>query len=197
MLKIGLTGGIGSGKSTVAKLFADYGVAIIDADVIAQQLTTPDGDCYQRIAAHFGDQILNPDRTLNRKLLRQYIFDHAKERLWLEALLHPAIIARVKSDMEKTSGQYCIAVIPLLLENSRAYLFDRILVVDSSVELQRQRALQRDGTDAASIDKIIQQQCSREQRLAAADDIIVNVGNLETLQKQVAALHLRYQVRAA
>ncbi len=192
MLAIGLTGGIGSGKSTVADLFAQHGVAIIDADIIAHQLTAKNTSCYQTIVAHFGASILNQDETLNRIALASIIFNNDEQRRWLEQQLHPKIQEQVQTQMQAAKGNYCIAVIPLLIENHLCDQFDRILLVDTSLAQQKQRAIARNANIAAVLDKIIERQCSREQRLAVADDVITNEGSLDELKAQVTKLHLEY-----
>lgn len=197
MLRIGLTGGIGSGKSTVSALFAELGVPIIDTDRIAHELTAPGTSVVKRIAELFGNEVLASDGSLDRSRLRQIIFADSSRREQLEGLLHPLIHERVLQQMTELTGPYCILVIPLLLEKGWQSLVDRILVVDAPPELQFARTLQRDGRPAAEVHAIIAAQISREQRLAAADDVVVNDADQLALAAQVEALHKKYLQLAA
>lgn len=192
MLRIGLTGGIGSGKSTVSALFAELGVPIIDTDRIAHELTAPGTSVVKRIAELFGNEVLASDGSLDRSRLRQIIFADSSRREQLEGLLHPLIHERVLQQMTELTGPYCILVIPLLLEKGWQSLVDRILVVDAPPELQFARTLQRDSRPAAEVHAIIAAQISREQRLAAADDVVVNDTDQLALAAQVEALHKKY-----
>ncbi len=192
MLVIGLTGSIGSGKSTVANLFAERGVPVIDADILAREITAPKLPAYQAIVTRFGSNILKADGTIDRSCLREIIFNNPDERLWLEALLHPIILHRMEDDIEKLDAPYCIAVIPLLLETDAATFIDRILVVDMSEETQAKRAALRDKNTVEQIKAIMNTQMPRKDRLAKADDIINNAGTPEALAKQVDKLHQMY-----
>jgi dephospho-CoA kinase len=193
---IGLTGGIGTGKSTVANLFAELGITIIDADVIAREVVAPNSTALKAIVGHFGMEILDQTGQLNRHALRDRIFQDSdesnKERLWLEQLLHPAILNEIKQRAQQSTSPYCIAVIPLLLETKFHFPVDRILVIDAPVELQRQRVQQRDNHSDHFIDAILNTQCTREERLKAADDVIVNDKNIKALKQQVKKLHSDY-----
>jgi dephospho-CoA kinase len=189
---VGLTGGIGSGKSTVANFFQDLGITIIDADVIARELVIPNSPALKKIVDHFGTEILDSSDQLNRQELHGRIFQNPSERLWLEQLLHPAILEEIKHRAQKSTSPYCIAVVPLLLETKLHSPVDRILVVDSPIELQRQRVQQRDNHSDQIIDAILETQLSREQRLSAADDVIVNNKGIEELKQQVKNLHENY-----
>lgn len=193
MLVIGLTGGIGSGKSTVAELFAKKGVTIIDADVITRELTRPGQAALKKIEEHFGKDILNNDGTLNRNKLRKIIFENLAEKQWLEKLLHPMVRDEMKRQAELAPSSYCIAVIPLLLETEKNPLIDRILVVDTPEAIQLQRALSRDKSSEAEIQAILDAQLSREMRMDAADDVIDNWGSFEDLLPQVERLHRVYE----
>jgi dephospho-CoA kinase len=191
-LKIGLTGAIASGKTTVSQLFAKLGVPIIDADVIAHQLVEPGQQALNEIRKVFGPEMIDHDNKLNRAKLRQQIFADTKKRQQLEAILHPRIKKIMQTKAAQTEGPYCILSIPLLVETQQIDLVDRILVVDCSPELQRQRLLKRDKLSSEEIERIINAQASREARLAIADDVIYNNSNLENLQKQVLSLHKIY-----
>lgn len=192
MLIIGLTGGIGSGKTTVANLFAEHGVSIIDADQVAREVVEPGTVALSQITARFGNGILKPDGQLNRSKLRETIFANPAERQWLENLLHPLIRARMRLLAEQATSPYCLLVIPLLLEGKPNELIQRILVVDAPEALQIARTQARDNVTTEQVASIMQSQVAREQRLAAADDVIYNDGNLNSLKLQVQALHIKY-----
>ncbi|MCW5584393.1 MAG: dephospho-CoA kinase, partial [Gammaproteobacteria bacterium] len=161
MLVIGLTGGIGSGKSTVANLFAEQGVPVIDADVIAREITAPNKPAFSSIVKHFGQSILNPDGTLDRTKLRQIIFHNPKQRLWLEKLLHPQIRNEMQQQIAKMTAPYCIAVIPLLLEVEFFSFINRILVVDAPESAQIRRVMLRDHMSQPDIEAILKTQAPR------------------------------------
>jgi len=192
MLVIGLTGGIGSGKTTVAQLFAKQGVPIIDADLIAHELTQTEKPAWKAIIAHFGPLIVKPDKVLDRQKLRELIFNDVKKRLWLEQLLHPLIIEAIKKKIQELKDSYCIIVIPLLIETGPYSFIDRILVVDTLSETQIERLEKRDQSKRRDLQKIMASQTSREKRLAAAQDVIHNNGRLDELQDQVTQLHQSY-----
>lgn len=192
MLSIGLTGGIGSGKTTVANSFKELGVPIIDADDIAHEITKPNTPELKTIIDHFGKVIINKDGTLNRKKLREIIFSNLQQRLWLEKMLHPAIIRIMKERASQLTSPYCILVIPLLIETKNVGLVDRILVVDAPETLQIERTQKRSQLDEQQIRAILQTQTSRNQRLALADDVIVNDKDIAVLQRKVFELHCKY-----
>lgn len=192
MLKIGLTGGIGSGKSTVAKYFAEFGITVIDADQIVHELCAADTPGTKKIIAHFGNKVLTKDGSLNRNYLRKLIFQDVSEKKWLEHLLHPLVYQEMHRQIQKAPSPYCILVIPLLFETKAEKFVDRILVVDSPEKLQIKRIQKRDKISAAEIKKICASQISRAERLARADDIIHNDQSIENLQKQVIKLHKKY-----
>lgn len=197
---IGLTGGIASGKSALEKSFAARGVAVADADLIAREIVEPGQPALAAVVAHFGTQVLQADGGLDRAALRARVFQNDEERRALEAILHPAIRARLRSICTEATGPYAIATIPLLTEaGGRAGYpwLDRIVVVDVSPDMQNARLMQRDGIDAALADKMIAAQASRAQRLALADDVVVNDGDIANLQEAVAELDARYRVLAA
>ncbi len=192
MLVIGLTGGIGSGKSTVAKLFAEKGITIIDTDQLARHFTMPGQDALYAIVRKFGESILLADKTLDRAQLRRYIFTDPAKRQWLEELLHPLIRAETKRLIESAQSPYTIVVIPLLFETKPNPLINRILVVDATEAQQLARAMLRDGLSEEDVQRIVHTQVSRRYRLDAADDIIINNGDFKQLSQQVDELHSYY-----
>ncbi|MGE6451831.1 dephospho-CoA kinase [Shewanella baltica] len=189
---VGLTGGIGSGKTTVANLFAAEGVALVDADIVAREVVAPGSKGLEAIVTHFGAEISTPEGELDRAKLRQRIFSHPEEREWLNQLLHPMIRQEMLAQVEKATSAYVIMVVPLLFENGLDRLVSRTLVVDISPELQINRTVKRDNVDASQVNNIISSQCSRSEKLARADDIIDNQGEISTLKREVLALHQRY-----
>ena len=192
MYSVGLTGGIASGKSTAADLFAQHGVTIIDADVSAREVILPGESAYNSIIAYFGKNIIGADQLIDRAKLRQIVFNHPEKRIWLEKLLHPVIRDRMISRRLKATSVYCIHVIPLLIETLPHPEISRILVVDVSIETQIKRLQARDQLGKQMIDNMLQAQISRKNRLAHADDIIVNEGNLAILADAVEKLHEKY-----
>lgn len=192
MLKIGLTGGIGSGKSVAAKHFAKLGAPVIDADTIVHDLIANKKTVLNKIIRHFGKDFQLSDGTLDRKKLREYIFHNPEERHWLEALLHPLVIKNMQQQLRNIKAPYCILVIPLLLETKAITLVDRVLVIDCPASIQIQRTGKRDRVSPQQIKAIIQTQISRQKRLAQADDILKNTGSLTTLKQQIKNLHLKY-----
>lgn len=192
MKKIGLTGGIGSGKSTVANFFAELGIEVIDADKIVHELLADNTAILQKIIEHFGSMVVTEKHELDRKFLREIIFNDIKERKWLENLLHPLVYKIMIERANMTKSPYCVLVIPLLFETNSSSMVDRVLVVESSQENQIIRSLKRDQTNLADIKNIMAAQIDRETRLKKADDIIYNDGTLETLKSQVIKLHDKY-----
>ena len=197
MLIIGLTGGIGSGKSTVSQHFEALGIPVIDADTISRELVAPGQPALQEIAREFGPELIGPDGELNRAQLRDQIFSHAADRKRLEAILHPKVRDEMRRrvlalENRQLAPSYCVLSIPLLVESGWTDLVQRVLVVDSSIEDQIKRTQQRDGVDAEQAAAIIHSQIDRDSRLAAADDIIRNDADLAALHAQVEALHQRY-----
>jgi len=192
MMIVGLTGGIGSGKSTVADLFAKLGVSIIDTDVISRELVEINKPAYLNIVKYFGNEILLPNHELDRAALKEHIINSDEERTYLEELLHPLIQHVVKERIDEATGHYCIAVIPLLVEKANYPMLDRILVIDAPVSQQIERAAQRDNADISDIKKLIAIQTSREQRLAAADDVIINDKGLAELSAATQQMHDKY-----
>lgn len=192
MLVVGLTGGIGSGKTTVADCFAALGVPLIDADAIARELVEPGSPVLSEIVDCFGPDVLNPSGDLDRLRLRHRVFTDPGERRRLEAILHPRIRAEMARRIRELNARYCIVSIPLMVETAQTDLVDRVLVVDCPPELQRERIARRDGWPEEEIDGALRAQATRAQRLRAADDVIVNDGDLDTLRDTVATLHRRY-----
>lgn len=192
MFRVGLTGGIGSGKTTVSDHFARLGVAVIDADVIAHQVTAAGEPVLDDISRLFGSRALDTHGELDRGFLRDAVFRDPDKRYQLESLLHPIIRTRMEQAAETSPGVYCILSIPLLVESGNAARVDRVLVVDAPESLRRHWIHERSDLTDAEIDGILAAQASREQRLDAADDIIVNDGSLESLYHKVEELHRRY-----
>ncbi|HWG75927.1 MAG TPA: dephospho-CoA kinase [Steroidobacteraceae bacterium] len=205
MLIVGLTGGIASGKSTVAREFQTLGVPVIDADVVSRELMTAGSPLLQQVLTRFetpvreryGASLRSADGTLDRKLLRRLIFEDARERDALEEMTHPAIRERMRSLSSQMGGAYQIHVIPLLVENQAASRVDRVLVVDCPQALQLQRLQVRDGADEAQARALLAAQASRAARLAHADDVITNDADAAALAPQVQALHRKYLTLAA
>jgi dephospho-CoA kinase len=192
-LRIGLTGGIASGKSAVADLFAARGVPVLDTDLIARDVVAPGEPALAEIAAAFGAGVLNPDGSLDRRALRERVFADPGERRRLEAILHPRILEELERRSAAAGGPYQVLVIPLLVEGSGKTRLDRVLVVDCAEEVQLARLLARDGGTEAGARAILAAQASRERRLAAADDVIVNDGPREALTTAVGQLDARYR----
>jgi dephospho-CoA kinase len=194
---VGLTGGIGCGKSTVTALFANLGVQFVDADIVAREVVQPGQPCYQAIVQQFGAEIRNADQSLNRSTLRERIFSNAADKQWLEQLLHPAIRQQLVAQLAALTSPYALLVAPLLLENKLQYLVQRVLVIDLPASLQLSRAMARDNASAQQISAIMAAQISRSERLKLADDIITNDSTLAELAPRVAALHQQYLQLAA
>ena len=196
-LRIALTGGIASGKSTVAEAFAALGVPVIDSDALAREIVAPGTPCLTDIVARFGTVIVQADGTLDRRRLRSIVFQDATARRDLEALTHPRIRALMAERARTAGGPYQIHMIPLLIEGGRARDFDRVLVVDCPESLQLERLMRRDGIDAEAARAMLAAQAPRAARLALADDVIVNDGDRAALSATVARLHADYLHRAA
>ncbi|MGL5813038.1 MAG: dephospho-CoA kinase [Aeromonas sp.] len=198
MYVVAITGGIGSGKTTVANQFAALGIDVIDADVIAREVVEPGTPALAAIADHFGADMLGEDGTLDRRALRERIFNHPEEKLWLNALLHPQIRSEMLRQCAAASSPYCLLVVPLLVENGLTGLADRILVIDVDEETQIERTCRRDGVSRAQAEAILAAQASRAERLAAADDVLDNQnGSSETISTRILALHRTYLVFAS
>lgn len=192
MLRVGLTGGIGSGKSEAARQFAALGVPVLDADAIARDLVTPGSPLLAEILATFGEHLRLPDGSLDRAALGALVFGHPAQRRRLEALTHPAINAEMQARLAMLQSPYVVLMVPLLVEAGLTDQVDRVLVIDVPESLQRARIAQRDGHDAQHIAQILAAQTARSTRLAAADDVIVNDGDLDDLARAVERQHHRY-----
>lgn len=199
MFVVGLTGGIGSGKSTVADLFAAHGVPLVDTDVIAHRITAPHGIAMREIAAQFGPEFVAADGSLDRARMRALVFSDERARKRLEAITHPLIRAETEREQREAQGPYVIVVVPLLVESgSWKGRVNRVLCVDCSVETQIARVMARNGFSRDQVLAIIARQATREARLAAADDVIVNDdAPLDRLRLQVDAQHRTYLSLAA
>jgi len=192
-LTIGLTGGIGSGKSVVSQLFADLGVPVIDTDQLSRELVKQGSTLLEKISKYFGEEILLKSGDLDRKQLRQIIFEDNEKKQWLEHLLHPQIKQSILKQLTKFDDTYVVIAVPLLLENNNYNFINRVLVIDCSEELQLKRAINRDQSNSDEVKKIIASQLPRLKRLPLANDIIVNEGTLESLSEKVIELHEKYQ----
>ena len=193
MFTVGLTGGIGSGKSSVARLFADKGVTVVDADEISHRLTTAGGAAIEPIRSAFGDEMIAPDGALDRVRMRERVFSAPDAKRKLERILHPLIGAQAKREVDTARGPYVIHMIPLLIEGGNAKArFDRVLVVDCPEETQIERVMARSGLKRTEVEAIMATQASRTQRLTQADDIVDNSGDPSALEPQIERLHSQY-----
>jgi dephospho-CoA kinase len=195
--RVGLTGGIASGKTTVANLFAALGITIVDTDLLAREVVEPGTALLMEIAAHFGAGILSDEGSLNRRALRDRVFADPAERRWLEERTHPAIRALTDARSDAAPGPYCIVAIPLLVETQGQSRFNRVLVVDCDPQIQLARVMARDGITREAAVKMLAAQVSREARLAVADDVIRNDGDIAGLRDQVERLHREYVLQSA
>jgi dephospho-CoA kinase len=189
---LGITGGIGSGKSAVAQQFIDLGVHLVDADHAARWVVEPGQPALAKIAEHFGAEVLQSDGQLDRAALRARVFADATERRWLEALLHPLIRQRIIDYLARAESPYAVLVSPLLVESGQHKLTQRILVIDAPEQLRVQRTMDRDQTTAEQVQAILKAQASREERLRYADDVLVNDRDLSWLRSEVERLHNFY-----
>lgn len=192
MLIVGLTGGIASGKTTVADLFAARGIPLVDADVSAREVVAPGSAGLTEVVAAFGPEVLTPAGELDRRALRERVFADPAERQRLEAILHPLIGQHLHQGLQAATGPYVLLVAPLLLEGTLKRTVHRVLVVDVPEETQIQRVMARDGSGRAEAEAILAAQMPRAERLAQADDIIVNNDGLDALELQVEQLHRKY-----
>jgi dephospho-CoA kinase len=195
--RVGLTGGIASGKSTAAKLFAALGVPVIDADLISHEVTAPGSLLLPRLAERFGARYLRADGSLDRRALRELVFSDPKARADLESLTHPAIFQALEERAALAGGPYQILALPLLVEKAHASLVDRVLVIDCDEALQIRRLQARDGSTLDEARAILAAQAPRSVRLEAADDVITNDGDLNSLRDQIEGCHMRYLGLAA
>lgn len=189
MFVAGLTGGIGSGKSAVANLLQEQGIVAVDADQVARDVVLLGEPALAQIAQHFGTDILQPDGALDRAQLRQIVFADPKARLWLEALLHPLIRERIQASLHAATSPYSLLVSPLLLETDQHRLVNHVIVVDVPEETQLQRTIERDQNSPDQVKRIMAAQIDRQSRLARADSIIDNSGNLQSLRTATLQLH--------
>lgn len=189
---LGLTGGIGSGKSAAADIFAQLGIDTIDADQAARWVVEPGRPALAKIVDRFGAEVVLDDGQLNRAALREHIFAEPEQRQWLEALLHPLIRQEINQFLDAAQSPYAILVSPLLIESGQAKIVQRVLVVDVPSELQLQRALQRDQVSQAQLRAIMQAQLSRDERLKHADDVLSNAADKAALEREVLRLHDYY-----
>ena len=192
MLVIGLTGGIGSGKTAVSDLFESLGITVVDADLASRVVVEQGKPALKQIASHFGAETLNADGSLNRAKLREKVFADPMERQWLEQLLHPLIGKEIASQIDASQSPYTLLVSPILFETGQSRLCQRYLVVDASEESQLTRTMARDQNSAEQVKSIMAAQMQRSQRLEQADDIIENNGSLTDLSQKVQALHQTY-----
>ena len=190
---VGLTGGIGSGKSSAADEFARLGATVVDTDLIAHELTGRNGLAVPEIKKLFGEKAIGPDGAMDRQKMREHVFSDPAAKKKLEALLHPMIRAESERRIAAAAGPYVIHVVPLLVESGNPRRgVDRVLVVDAPAQAQLARVRVRSALRADEVNAIIAAQAERAERLAAADDVIDNGGTLDALRKQVAALHRKY-----
>ncbi|PIE23510.1 MAG: dephospho-CoA kinase [Neptuniibacter caesariensis] len=196
MFIVGVTGGIGSGKTAVTNILQSLGITVVDADIVAREVVEPGEPALEKIADHFGQGIITAEGTLDRAALRAKIFDQQSERVWLEQLLHPLIREQMMNQLASAKGSYAVLSSPLLLETDQKSLTDHIVVVDVPVELQISRTRKRDNNSETQVQAIIAAQISREDRVKQADSLISNELDLEHLQQQVVQLHDRLQALA-
>ena len=189
---IGLTGGIGSGKTAVSDLFQDLGITIVDADLASRVVVEKGREELNKISDHFGQDILTKEGELDRAKLREIIFNSEEEKLWLESLLHPAIAAQIKMELDSSKSLYTILVSPLLLETEQKNFCTKVLVVDVPVEMQIQRTSERDNVSEEQIKSIIASQIDRDSRLEQADEVILNDGSIQDLKNKVKKVHIKF-----
>ena len=192
MFVVGLTGGVGSGKSTVTRCFQNFGVCTVDADDLSREVVQLGSKALDEVARHFGSKILQKNGTLDRSQLRQIVFTNPTEKVWLEGLLHPLIADLIQIRLTACGSAYCLLASPLLLETDQHKFVDRVLVVDVSEETQFTRTFNRDGGDPMTIRAIIASQTERNMRLKRADDILINERSEAALKREVTDLHNQY-----
>ncbi|SER17894.1 dephospho-CoA kinase [Amphritea atlantica] len=196
MFVVGLTGGIGSGKSAVSQLFEQLAVDVIDADQVAREVVEPGEAALAKIAQRFGSDILLSDGNLDRKALRKIVFEAPRQRDWLEQLLHPLIRDRILLKLDNSKAEYAILASPLLLETDQHLLVNHVVVIDVDEATQISRTTERDNTDAEQVEAIIAAQIPRDQRIAKADDLIDNSGTPDELKPLVEKLHTKFLQKA-
>lgn len=192
VLTIALTGGIGSGKTSIASIFKSLGVPIIDSDTISKEIILPGKPCFKDIVNEFGEEILTNKGTIDRYKLRDIIFNNDKARIKLENIIHPVVFKNIDTEISLINYPYCLVIIPLLIETKSTERFDRILVIDALESLQFERIVKRDDISPILIKKIIKTQAKRKERLHYANDIIVNNGKIMNLNKSINTLHKKY-----
>lgn len=190
---VGLTGGIGSGKTAASDYFASLGIDVIDADVIAREVVAPGTPCLEAITRHFGGRVIDADGQLNRRALRDIVFNDSTQKEWLNALLHPAIRKSILAQLAAARSDYVVLVAPLLLENQLDTHCHRVLVIDAPENLQVKRTTRRDASTPEHVKAIMASQLSRQQRLDGADDVAVNDGDLNHLHQQLQRLDQQYR----
>ena len=189
---IGLTGGIGSGKSAAAALFKDIGVDLIDADDLARDSLSINSEGYKLFIEEFGDKYLDENKNINRELIRKLIFNDSDAKSKLESIIHPIVRSGIETFIKNKKSDYCIIVVPLIFETNSSKIYDRVLVIDCDVDVQISRTSKRDNQTKSDIENIVNKQATREQRLSIADDVIVNNGSLDLLRNEVLKIHKKY-----
>ena len=189
---IGLTGGIGSGKSAAAALFKDIGVDLIDADDLARDSLSINSEGYKLFIEEFGDKYLDENKNINRELIRKLIFNDSDAKSKLESIIHPIVRSGIETFIKNKKSDYCIIVVPLIFETNSSKIYDRVLVIDCDEDVQILRTSKRDNQTKSDIENIINKQATREQRLSIADDVIVNNGSLDLLRNEVLKIHKKY-----
>ena len=189
---IGLTGGIGSGKSAAAALFKDIGVDLIDADDLARDSLSINSEGYKLFIEEFGDKYLDENKNINRELIRKLIFNDSDAKAKLESIIHPIVRSGIETFIKNKKSDYCIIVVPLIYETNSSKIYDRVLVIDCDVDVQISRTSKRDNQTKSDIENIVNKQATREQRLSIADDVIVNNGSLDLLRNEVLKIHKKY-----
>ena len=189
---IGLTGGIGSGKSAAAALFKDIGVDLIDADDLARDSLSINSEGYKLFIEEFGDKYLDENKNINRELIRKLIFNDSDAKSKLESIIHPIVRSGIETFIKNKKSDYCIIVVPLIFETNSSKIYDRVLVIDCDVDVQISRTSKRDNQTKSDIENTVNKQATREQRLSIADDVIVNNGSLDLLKNEVLKIHKKY-----
>jgi dephospho-CoA kinase len=189
---IGLTGGIGSGKSAAAALFNNIGVDLIDADDLARDSLNINSEGYRLFIEEFGDEYLDENKNINRELIRKLIFNDSDAKSKLENIIHPIVRTGIETFIKNKKSDYCIVVVPLIFETNSSKIYDRVLVIDCDVDVQILRTSKRDNQTKSDIENIVNKQATREQRLSIADDVIANNGSLDLLRNEVLKMHKKY-----